>query len=70
MKLVLVSLMFTWDQVDPVWIRSALWYQIGPLMKVIPCGPKLFKYEPALCKTDYIHTTVDLIPNRSERMNL
>ena len=26
MKLVLVSLMFSWDQVDPVWIRSALWY--------------------------------------------
>ena len=36
MKLVLVSLMFIWDEVDPVWIRSALWYQIGPLMKVIP----------------------------------
>ena len=28
MKLVLASLMFTWNQMDPVWIRSALWYQI------------------------------------------
>ena len=26
MKLVLISLMFPSDQVDPVWIRSALWY--------------------------------------------
>ena len=48
MKLVLVSLMFTSDQVDPVWIRSALWYQIGPLMKVIPYGTILFKFEPVL----------------------
>ena len=26
MKLVLISLMFPSDQVDPAWIRSALWY--------------------------------------------
>ena len=26
MKLVLISLMFPSDQVDPVWIRSVLWY--------------------------------------------
>ena len=26
MKWVLISLMFPSDQVDPVWIRSALWY--------------------------------------------
>ena len=50
MKLVLVSFMFTWDQVDPVWIRSALWYQIGPLIKAIPYGTILFKFEPVLCK--------------------
>ena len=28
MKLVLISLMFPSDQVDPVWIRSALWYHL------------------------------------------
>ena len=50
MKLVWVSLVFTWDPVDPVWIRSALWYQMGPLMKVIPYGTILFKFEPVLCK--------------------
>ena len=50
MKLVLVSLMFTWDLVDLVWIRSALWYQMGPLMKVIPYETILFKFEPVLSK--------------------
>ena len=34
----------------PVWISSALWYQIGPLMKVISHGTILFKFEP-VCVT-------------------
>ena len=52
MKLALVSLMFTWDQVDPIWIRSALvqLLYIGTLLKVIRYGTILFKFEPVLCK--------------------
>ena len=34
-KLVRVSIVFTWDLVDLVWIGSAILYQMGPLMKVI-----------------------------------
>ena len=30
-KLVRISLMFTWDLVDPILIRSAILYQMGPL---------------------------------------
>ena len=33
-KLVRMSLVFTRDLVDPVRIGSAIWYQMGPLMKV------------------------------------
>ena len=33
-KLVRISLVFTWDLVDPVRIGSTVWYQMGPLMKV------------------------------------
>ena len=35
-KLVRISLVFTRDLMDPVRIGSAIWYQMGPLMKVIP----------------------------------
>ena len=35
-KLVRISLVLTQDLVDPVRIGSAIWYQMGPLMKVIP----------------------------------
>ena len=42
MKLVRISLVFTWDLVDPVWIGSAVWYQMGPLMKVIPLWSRTF----------------------------
>ena len=34
----LVSRVFTRDLVDPVRIGSAIGYQMGPLMKVIPYG--------------------------------
>ena len=37
-KLERISLMFTGDLVDPVRIGSAVWYQMGQLMKVIICG--------------------------------
>ena len=37
-KLVRISLMFIQDLVDPVRIGSAIWYQMGPLMKVIIYG--------------------------------
>ena len=37
------SLVFTLDLVDPVRIRSAIWYQMGPLINVIP-----YKTVPAL----------------------
>ena len=32
------NFMKTWDLVDQVPIGSAIWYQMGPLMKVIPHG--------------------------------
>ena len=43
-KLVRVSLVFTRDLVDPVRIGSAIWYQTGPLMKVILCRTVLFQF--------------------------
>ena len=43
-KLVRISLVFTRDLVDPVRIVSAIWYQVGPLMKVILCGTVLFQF--------------------------
>ena len=47
-KLVRISLVFTWDLVDPVRIGSAIWHQMGPLMKVISYGtvPFLFQTGP------------------------
>ena len=29
----------------PDWIGSAIWYQMGPLMKVILCGTVQFKFK-------------------------
>ena len=43
-KLVRISLVFTRDLVDPIRIGSAIWYQIGPLMKVILCGIVPFQF--------------------------
>ena len=37
-KLVRISLVLRRAQVDPVWFGPAIWYQMGPLMKVIPYG--------------------------------
>ena len=43
-KLVRNSLVFTRDLVDPVRIGSAIWYLLGPLMKVILCGTVPFQF--------------------------
>ena len=43
-KLVRISLVFTRDLMDPVRIGSAIWYQMGPLMKVILCGTAPFQF--------------------------
>ena len=31
MKIVLISLVFKQNLVEPVWIGSVIWYQMGPL---------------------------------------
>ena len=43
-KLARINLVFTQDLVDPVRIGSAIWYQMGPLMKVILCGILPFQF--------------------------
>ena len=43
-KLVRINLVFTRDLVDPVRIGSAIWYQMGLLMKVILCGTEPFQF--------------------------
>ena len=43
-KLVLISLVFTRDLVDPVRIGSVIWYQMGRFMKVILCGTVPFQF--------------------------
>ena len=50
MKLVWISLVFTWDLVDLVLVRPVIWYQMGPLMKVILYGTILFQFELVTCK--------------------
>ena len=47
-KLVRISLVFTRELVDPVRIGSGMWYQMGPLVKVILCGtvPLQFRTGP------------------------
>ena len=48
-KSVRISLVITRDLVDPVRIGSTVWYQMGPLMKVIPYGTVPFHLEPVPC---------------------
>ena len=43
-KLVRINLVFTRDLVDLVWFESAIWYQTGPLMKVILYGTVPFQF--------------------------
>ena len=43
-KLVWISLVFTRDLEDPVRIGSAIWYEMSPLMKVIPYGTVPFQF--------------------------
>ena len=43
-ELLRISLVFTRDLMNPVRIRQAIWCQMGPLMKVIPCGTKQFQF--------------------------
>ena len=40
-----LSLVFTRVLVDLVRIGSAVWYQMGPLMKVIPYGTVPFQFQ-------------------------
>ena len=43
-KLVWISLVFTRDLEDSVRIGSAIWYQMGPIMKLILCGTGPFHF--------------------------
>ena len=65
-KLVQISLVFARDFVDPVRIRSAIWYQMGPLMKVILCGTVLFHFRTGPVYTEWIRSQTDL--NMSDPM--
>ena len=69
-KLVRISLVFTRDLVDPVRIGSAIWYQVGPLMKQIRYGTVLFQFQTGPVQTGpgWICTTVDPIPKGSEQI--
>ena len=49
-KLVQISFVFTRGLMDPVRIGSAIWYQLGPLMKATPYGTVPFCFEPVPCK--------------------
>ena len=49
-KLARISVVLTRDLVDPVHSGSAIWYQMGPLTKVIPYRTIPFKFEPVPCK--------------------
>ena len=59
-KLVRINLVFTRDLVDPVRIGSAIWYQMGPLMKVILWGTLLFQFETSPVWTEWIRSQTDL----------
>ena len=54
--------MLTRDLVDPVRIGSAIWYQMGPRMKVILCGTVPFQFGTGPVYTEWIRTSVDPIP--------
>ena len=43
-KLVRIRLVFTRDLLDPGRIGSAIWYKMGPLMKVIQYGTVSFEF--------------------------
>ena len=58
-NLVWISLVFTQDLVDPVRIGSAIWYQMGPLIRVIRYG--------TVSNWSRVNI-VDPIPNRSEHI--
>ena len=52
-KLVRIRFVFTRDLVDPVRIRSAIWYQLDPLMKVILCGTIPFHFRTGPVQTEW-----------------
>ena len=54
--------MFTWDLVDPVQIGSAIWFQMGPLVKVILYGTEPFQFRTGP------GSIVDPIPNGSKHV--
>ena len=64
-KLVWISLAFTRDLVDPVWIGSVICYQMGPLMKLIPYGTVPIQFRIGPVQSEWISTKVDPIPNGS-----
>ena len=66
--LVSVSLMFTRDLVDLVRVGSAIWYQMGPLMKVISYGTVPFQFRTGPVWREWIRTAVDPIPKGSEHI--
>ena len=43
-KLAQISVVFTQHLVDPLRIGSGMWYQMGPLTKVILCGTVLLQF--------------------------
>ena len=59
-KLVQISLVFAWDLADPVRIGSAIWYQMGQLMKVILCGTVSFHFRTGTVYTEWIRSQTDL----------
>ena len=59
-KLVRICLVFTRDLVDPVWVGSAIWYQIGPLMNVIQYGTVPFQFRTGPVQTEWIRSQTDL----------
>ena len=57
--------MLRWGLVDPVRIGSAIWYQMGPLMKVIPYEPyRSSSNRSHVNREDPYHSRSD--PNGSE----
>ena len=60
--------MFTRDLADPVRVGSAIWYQMGPLMKVILCGTIQFQFRTGPVSTECIRTRLDPISDGSEHI--
>ena len=44
--------MFAWDLVDLLQIRSAIWYQMDQLMKVVPYDPVPVSNQPRVNRVD------------------